>query len=116
MQERGQKRPVRWCEGNCGRPEVALEYGELMAQGEDLDVLVTVTHRQQEQDGEGVGDGQIGQTKQHPHIMPVSNAQPCRLADSLVTAPANARTITCRLNSTDLIFGMHNTGAIRSVA
>jgi hypothetical protein len=30
--------------------------------GEDLDVLLAVTHRRQAQHGEGVGHGQIGQT------------------------------------------------------
>jgi hypothetical protein len=63
---------------------VALQYRELVAQGEDLGVLVTVTHRQRPQHGEGVGDGQIGQANQHVHIIPASNA---RLADGSHTRP-----------------------------
>ena len=99
--------PGPWAEGHCLRPEVALEHGELVAQGEDLDVLVTVAHRQQPQDGEGVGDGQIGQTKQHPVIMPASNTRARRPAKLPVNAPTNASTIECRLTCLDVIFGMH---------
>jgi hypothetical protein len=46
MQERGEERPVRGRERHRARAEVALQYGELMAQSKDLDILVTVAHRQ----------------------------------------------------------------------
>ncbi|NYF41485.1 hypothetical protein [Streptosporangium sandarakinum] len=42
-----------------------FENGELMAEGEDLDVLVPIAHRRQPQRGEGVRDGETGQTKEH---------------------------------------------------
>lgn len=36
-----------------------------MTQGEDLDVLFPIVHRQQPQCSEGVPDGEIGQAKDH---------------------------------------------------
>jgi hypothetical protein len=47
MQQRGEERPVRGREGHCPGAEVALRHGQLMAEGEDFDVLVTIAHRQQ---------------------------------------------------------------------
>ena len=76
LQECGEERPVRRCERHRLRAEVALQHADLVAQGEDLDVLVAVGHRQQAQHGEGVGHGQIRQTKQHPIIMPFAIAGP----------------------------------------
>lgn len=75
LQQCGEERPVRRCEGHRALAELALQHGESMAQGEDLHVLGTVTHRQQTQDGEGVSHGQIGQTKQHQTIRTASNAR-----------------------------------------
>jgi hypothetical protein len=37
----------------------------LVPQREDLDVFVSVAHRQQPQQGEGVGRGEVGQARQH---------------------------------------------------
>ncbi|MFC4061880.1 hypothetical protein ACFOWE_26560 [Planomonospora corallina] len=45
--------------------ELPFENGDLVAEGEDLDVLVPMAHRQQPQRGEGVRDGETGQTKEH---------------------------------------------------
>ncbi|MGW0590042.1 hypothetical protein [Streptosporangium sp. NPDC002607] len=45
--------------------ELPFEDGDLVTQGEDLDVLVPISHREQPQRGEGVRDGEIGQAKEH---------------------------------------------------
>ncbi|MEU5957920.1 hypothetical protein [Streptomyces sp. NPDC047525] len=47
--------------------EPTLQDGELVTQREDLDVLVVVVHRDQPQGGEGVSDGDAGQSKEHGH-------------------------------------------------
>ncbi|WP_344867147.1 hypothetical protein [Planomonospora alba] len=61
--------------GSESRPgigtELPSENGDLVAQSEDLDVLVPIAHRQQPQHGEGVRDGETGQAKQH-------RRSPCR--------------------------------------
>ncbi|WP_422664848.1 transposase [Acrocarpospora corrugata] len=45
--------------------ELPFEDGDLVTQGEDLDVLVPISHREQPQRREGVRDGEIGQAKEH---------------------------------------------------
>jgi hypothetical protein len=50
--------------------ELPLQDVDLMAQGQDLDVLRSVGHRQQPQRGEGVGDREVGETEQRAVIMP----------------------------------------------
>jgi len=42
-----------------------LQDEELVAQGEDLDVLVTLAHGQEPQKREGVRHSEIGQAQQH---------------------------------------------------
>jgi hypothetical protein len=68
-----------WPSGHCGRAdqpvlrpqswppvtELSLQDGELMAQNEDLNVLLTVRHQQQPQHGEGVGHSEVGEADQH---------------------------------------------------
>jgi hypothetical protein len=51
--------------GERGLAGLALQDEELVPQGKDLDVLVPVAHRQQAQEREGVGHGEVGQTQQH---------------------------------------------------
>jgi len=46
-------------------PELPLQDVDLMAQGQYLDLLLAVDHRQQPQRGEGVGDREVGETEQH---------------------------------------------------
>lgn len=48
-----------------GFADLALQDHELVPQGEDLDVLAAVARRQQAQEREGVGRGEVGQTKEH---------------------------------------------------
>jgi hypothetical protein len=45
--------------------ELPLQDIDLMAQGQDLDVLLAVGHRQQPQRGECMGDREVSETKQH---------------------------------------------------
>ncbi|MFD1939825.1 hypothetical protein ACFSKW_51055 [Nonomuraea mangrovi] len=60
-QERGKKGPVLWGESHPGvGAELPLKDGDLVAQGENLDLLVPIAHRQQPQRAEGVGNGEIG--------------------------------------------------------
>jgi hypothetical protein len=43
--------------------ELPLKDGDLMAQGQDRDVLVTVAHRQEPQGGERISDSQVGEAE-----------------------------------------------------
>jgi hypothetical protein len=45
-------------------PELPLQDADLVTQHDDLGVLLTITHRQQPQHREGIGNGQISQTQQ----------------------------------------------------
>ena len=63
--QRGQESPVGRGELHLAGTELPLKDGELMAQGEDLRVLVAIAHRQQPQGGESVRDSQVCQAKQH---------------------------------------------------
>jgi hypothetical protein len=47
MRERGEQRPVGRAEPHPGVAELPLQHSDLMAQREDLDVFVLVTHREQ---------------------------------------------------------------------
>jgi hypothetical protein len=42
-----------------------FENGDLVTQGENLDVLVPISHRQQPQCREGIRESEIGQAKEH---------------------------------------------------
>jgi hypothetical protein len=64
-QQRGEGGPVLGCELRLVRAELSFKDGDLMAQGKDLDVFVSVTDRPQSQHCESVGDGEVGQTQQH---------------------------------------------------
>ncbi|MFI6458620.1 hypothetical protein ACIBF6_44630 [Streptosporangium amethystogenes] len=76
-----------------------FENGDLVTQGEDLDVLVPIAHRQQPQRREGVRDGQVGQAKEH-------DRSSCR------TVPLQESKPACKaVTWTDGIIGRH-TGAV----
>lgn len=62
-------------------------------------------HWQQPQDSEDVGDGQIGQAKQHPTIMTAGYVRPGWLAEP--HAPRPPPHCTLPVTSTDEIFGRH---------
>jgi hypothetical protein len=64
LEQRGEEGPVRGRKPHFARPELP-QHSDLVAQGEDLGVLVAVAHRQQAEHGEGIGHGQIGEAKQH---------------------------------------------------
>ncbi|PBC93767.1 hypothetical protein BX281_1629 [Streptomyces sp. Ag82_O1-15] len=42
-----------------------LQYGELVAQGQDLQILRPITHRQQPYEAEGGRQGEVRQSQQH---------------------------------------------------
>ena len=63
VQECGEQGAV--CPSQTRFAGLPLQDGELMAQDEDLDVLVGVAHRQQSDDGEHVCERQIRQSQQH---------------------------------------------------
>jgi hypothetical protein len=65
VQQRGQPRAVDRLESNLLPVELALQHRELMAQREDLDVLVAVAAGQQSQQRKRVGDAQVRQSQQH---------------------------------------------------
>jgi hypothetical protein len=65
-QESGEKGPVLRCESRSGvGAELAFKDGDLVTQDENLHVLVPIAHGQQPQRGECVGDGEVGQAKEH---------------------------------------------------
>ncbi|MEY9965484.1 hypothetical protein ABIA33_003526 [Streptacidiphilus sp. MAP12-16] len=55
---------------NYGPADLALQDGKLMAQRKNLDVLVTVAHRQQTYEGKGVRHHRKVDQSQHRTIMP----------------------------------------------
>jgi hypothetical protein len=65
VQQRGQPGPIDRLEPDLLPVELALQHRELVAQRQDLDVLVAVTARQQPQQRERVRDTQVRQSQQH---------------------------------------------------
>jgi hypothetical protein len=63
VEQAGEHHTIRVGERGCA--DLALQDEELVAQDEDLDVLVTVTHGQEPQQREGVRHSQVGQAQQH---------------------------------------------------
>ncbi|WP_369395490.1 hypothetical protein AB5J72_37685 [Streptomyces sp. CG1] len=57
--------------GERGFADLTLQDQQLVAQRQDLDVLVVLAHRQKAQECQGVGRGEIGQAQQHERIMMV---------------------------------------------
>jgi hypothetical protein len=63
MEQGGEERTIR-----SGKPrlvDLTLQDAELMAQRQDLDVLVGVANRQQPYEGEYARQRQVGQSQQH---------------------------------------------------
>ncbi|WP_406483607.1 hypothetical protein [Streptomyces sp. NBC_01615] len=48
-----------------GLADLALQHEQLVSQGKDLDAFVPIAHRQQAQERDGVGRGEVGQAQQH---------------------------------------------------
>ncbi|WP_168584123.1 hypothetical protein [Saccharopolyspora sp. ASAGF58] len=69
VQQHRHKRPIAWHEKHPFLAELPLQDRDLMAQGQDLDVLVPITHRQQAQHGERAHSERPVATAQ-PIIMP----------------------------------------------
>ncbi|MFD5388078.1 hypothetical protein ACFWMG_24690 [Streptomyces sp. NPDC127074] len=65
VQQRRQERPIAWREPDLVLAELAFQYGDLVAQSEDLRVLVPVGHRQQAKHRERVRHTQVSQSQQH---------------------------------------------------
>ena len=65
VQQRGQLGPIGRLEPDPLATELTVQHRQLMPQGEDLRVLVTVTARQQPQQRERVRDTQVRQSQQH---------------------------------------------------
>jgi hypothetical protein len=63
VQQPGEHHAIRV--GERGFADLALQDEELVAQGEDLDVLVTLAHGQEPQKRERVRHSKIGQAQQH---------------------------------------------------
>jgi hypothetical protein len=65
VQQRRQEYPIRRSEPHLLSPELSLQHRDLVPQREDLDVLISIAHRQQMQHRPRVGHGQVGQSQQH---------------------------------------------------
>ncbi|MEE4599218.1 hypothetical protein V2J94_46730 [Streptomyces sp. DSM 41524] len=65
VEQRCQERAVGQREANALLAELAFQHGDLVAQGEDLRVLVPVGHRQQAQHPERVCHAQVSQPQKH---------------------------------------------------
>jgi hypothetical protein len=63
VEQSGEERPVG--RGEAGFVNLTLQDDELVAQRQDLDVLVGVAHRQQPYEGEHARERQVGQSQQH---------------------------------------------------
>jgi hypothetical protein len=61
VQQRRQQRPISWAEPRLLGAQLALQHRDLVAQHENLGVLVPIAHRQQPQDCERVGHTEIRQ-------------------------------------------------------
>ncbi|CAM5305150.1 Pyruvate/2-oxoglutarate dehydrogenase complex dihydrolipoamide acyltransferase (E2) component OS=Streptomyces griseomycini OX=66895 GN=FHS37_007269 PE=4 SV=1 [Streptomyces griseomycini] len=65
VQQRRRESPVTRAEAHLLLTESALQHRQLVAQGEDLHILVPIAHREQTQHGERVRHAQAGQSQQH---------------------------------------------------
>jgi hypothetical protein len=63
VEQAGEQRTVGV--GEHGLADLALQDQQLVPQREDLDIFVPLAHRQQPQEREGVGHGEVGQAQQH---------------------------------------------------
>jgi hypothetical protein len=62
VQQRREEGTIGWGEPYLLIAELALQHGELVAQGQDFGVLVPVAHWEQAQHREGVRYGQVGKS------------------------------------------------------
>ncbi|MFI0857631.1 hypothetical protein ACH4TX_40525 [Streptomyces sp. NPDC021098] len=65
VQQRRQERPIARSEPHSVTADLAFEHRDLMAEGQDLRILVPVAHRQQTQQRERIRHAQVGQSQQH---------------------------------------------------
>jgi hypothetical protein len=65
VEDSGEQHPVSGGEPDLLAVQLPFEDGDLVPEYEDLCILVTVTHREQSQQGERVGHAEVGQSKQH---------------------------------------------------
>jgi hypothetical protein len=65
VQQGCQPGPVGWTGLHPVAVQLPLQDHDLMPQREDLGVPIPVTHRQQPQQGQGVGHTEVGQSQQH---------------------------------------------------
>jgi len=65
MEERRQERSVARVEPNLLSVQLPFQNADLVAQGQDLDIFLTVAHRQQSQHRERVRHTQVRQSQQH---------------------------------------------------
>jgi hypothetical protein len=63
--ECGEEGPIHSSEPHPSIAELAFQDGDLVAQGEDLGVLIVLAHRQETEGGEQIHDGELDQTEQH---------------------------------------------------
>jgi hypothetical protein len=61
VQEGGEECPVG--RGEARLVDLALQDGELVTQRQNLDVLVRIAHRQQPDEGERAGEGEVRQSQ-----------------------------------------------------
>ncbi|MFH9354827.1 hypothetical protein [Kitasatospora sp. NPDC017646] len=62
VEQAGEERAVGGSEGGLADP--ALQDEELVPEREDFDVFLTIAHRQQAQERQRVGRGEVGQAQQ----------------------------------------------------
>src|SRR5262245_58586026 len=72
VQEGGDQRAI-W-PGELRLVDLPLQHGELVAQCQDLGILVMVAHRQEPYEGEHACQGQVGQSQQHRMILAEAGA------------------------------------------
>jgi hypothetical protein len=65
LEQRGQQRPIGGLETDLLPAELALHHGELVAQGQDLCILVPITAGQQPQHREHVHHTEVCQPEEH---------------------------------------------------
>ncbi|MFC9631230.1 hypothetical protein ACFTY8_18510 [Streptomyces mirabilis] len=64
LEQRSEERPVARVESHPMPTQLPLQHGDLVAQGQDLYILLPVAHRQQSQHRERVRHAQVRQSQQ----------------------------------------------------
>jgi hypothetical protein len=65
VQQRSQERPITRVEPHLLGAQLPFQHSELVAQRQDLHILVPIAHRQQTQEGERVRHTKVRQSQQH---------------------------------------------------